>query len=390
MKTRAVTTHTSIMQRWGRCCVGTVLPWLLALSLSGCVGTQSAAPVRQGDSQERPVTERDKQLQDIDQRVEQTEKNNRAAMAELQRRLAAQEAEVRALHGNLEVVQHENKVLKDQVKEKAVTEADMDRPTFAQIEQPAPVQAGVVPSTGGPVPVAKPGAPPAAGVPVVPGTAVPGGTATPPAVTAMPPAAPLPGAAVPGAVPAGKPGVAAVTPAPSGAAPAAKSGAATPAGTPQQMYDAALLLLRSGQYNASREGFEKFLEKYPNDTLSDHAQYWIGELYSVQKQYREALVAFNQVLTRWPTSDKVPPCLLKIGFAFYELGDMANARASLTKLVNDYPDFSQMAMARQRLQEIAQKEKESGKGGTAAAESGKADAKPETPGSKRVKRLTGE
>ena len=311
------------------------------------------------------------------------------------------------LQGNLEVVQHENKDLKEQVKEKAVAESDMDRPAYAQIERAAPVapnQPGVAaPGTLPPVAGAKPGMP----LPPAGATGTPTQAGQPIPLPAAQPAQPLPPATQPAVSPAaGKPGATAVPPpvtgksgavataVPPGTTPPGKPGAAaSPAATPQQVYDAAFLLLKGGQYNASREGFEKFLEKFPEDTLADHAQYWIGELYSVQKQYREALVAFNQVLTRWPTSAKVPPSLLKIGFAFYELGDMANARASLTKLVNDYPDSSAVAMARQRLQDIAQKEKDPGKSAGSAAETSsgsKSEAKPEPPGSKRVKRLAGE
>ncbi|MBF0462428.1 MAG: tol-pal system protein YbgF [Magnetococcales bacterium] len=411
MKARAMTSRIPVMQRLGRRCVGTVLPWLLVLSLAGCAGDQTAAPVRQADGQsppQRPLAEWEKPMQDIDQKVEQAERNNRAVLAELQRKLAAQEAEMRQLRGNLEVVQHENKDLKDQVKEKAVAESDMDRPAFAQVEQAVPVApnqpggagAGLPPPTAGGV--AKPGLPlPPAGTPTTAthtGQSIPLPGAQP---TAQPPGQPIAQpvaqpAAQPVAQPAAQPvagkSVTPVASLPAGTAPSGKPGAAAPAATPQQMYDAAFLLLKGGQYNASREGFEKFLEKYPEDTLADHAQYWIGELYSVQKQYREALVAFNQVLTRWPTSAKVPPSLLKIGFAFYELGDMANARASLTKLVNDYPDSSAVAMARQRLQDIAQKEKESGKGVAAPVSGGKAAdvTKPDPPGSTRVKRLAGD
>lgn len=364
MNTRASSRRTLVVQRSGRRCVGAVLPWLFLFSLSGCVANQ-AAPARQA--------EWEKPAQETEQKVEQTE---RVILANLQRQMAAQEAEMRKIRGNLEVVQHENQVLKEQVREKAVVERDVEPPpAYAQPADPAAV------------PVA-PSVPAGAGGPPVAGK--------PPALAAVPPAAAAPPAAVPPAA-AGK--VAALAP-----QVAAKPGAvAQPAATPQQMYDAAYLQLKGGQYNASREGFERFLEKYPDDTLSDNAQYWIGELYSVQKQYREALVAFNQVLVRWPTSTKVPPSLLKIGFAFYELGDLANARASLNKLITDYPDSSAVALARQRLQEIAQKEKGaaaaagvgSGEGGGAAAAgggaaAGAAAAKPEPPGSKRVRRLVGE
>lgn len=131
------------------------------------------------------------------------------------------------------------------------------------------------------------------------------------------------------------------------AAPANKS--------PQGVYDEAFMLLKGGQYDRAQEGFEMFLKWYPNDALASNAQYWIGEVHYVQKRYPEAMVAYNQVLVRWPNGNKVPDSLLKIGFSFYELGDLSNARLSLEKLIKEFPDSSAVNLAKQRLKHIQQK-----------------------------------
>ncbi|MBF0422473.1 MAG: tol-pal system protein YbgF [Magnetococcales bacterium] len=122
--------------------------------------------------------------------------------------------------------------------------------------------------------------------------------------------------------------------------------------TAKQAYDDAFQLLKSGRYEDSLTAFKNYMEWFPNDALSDNAQYWIGELYYVQRKFPDALMAFNQVLVRWPTSGKVPASLLKIGFAFYELNDMDNAKNSLTRLVSDYPESPAVSMAKQRLEMI--------------------------------------
>ncbi|MBF0448082.1 MAG: tol-pal system protein YbgF [Magnetococcales bacterium] len=128
-----------------------------------------------------------------------------------------------------------------------------------------------------------------------------------------------------------------------------------PPASSREAYEAAFAKLRSGKYQESLDDFNQFLRWFPKDTLADNAQYWIGELHYVQKQYPESLQAFNNVLVQWPASTKVPACLLKIGFAFYELGDMQNARASLTRLVNDYPTSNAVSLANQRLQMIEER-----------------------------------
>ncbi|MBF0109811.1 MAG: tol-pal system protein YbgF [Magnetococcales bacterium] len=123
----------------------------------------------------------------------------------------------------------------------------------------------------------------------------------------------------------------------------------------KQAYEEAFLLLKGGRYDESLAVFKNFMEWFPNDPLADNAQYWIGELYYVQRKFPDALMAFNQVLVRWPNSGKVPASLLKIGFAFFELGDMENARNSLTRLISDFPESPAVSMAKQRLEMIEEK-----------------------------------
>ncbi|MBF0620628.1 MAG: tol-pal system protein YbgF [Magnetococcales bacterium] len=122
--------------------------------------------------------------------------------------------------------------------------------------------------------------------------------------------------------------------------------------SPKEAYDDAMLLLQSGQYDKALAGFSYFLQANPDDELSDNAQYWLGEVHYVQGQFREALMAFNQVLVRWPVSDKVPGSLLKIGFSFIQLEDYDNARLSLERIVSDYPGSSAVTPAKQRLKTL--------------------------------------
>ena len=164
--------------------------------------------------------------------------------------------------------------------------------------------------------------------------------ATAPAAVAPPPGSSLPGM-INGSAGGG---AAAVDKAPAAAAPMA--------GSSRELYDASFQQLKRGEYEPAKAGFTRFLKQHPDDGLADNAQYWIGELEYVQRHFSEALVAFNQVLIRWPASAKVPASLLKIGFAFHELGDRQNARASLMRLITDYPHSPAVAMAKQRLQLI--------------------------------------
>ena len=56
------------------------------------------------------------------------------------------------------------------------------------------------------------------------------------------------------------------------------------------------------------------------------AQYWIGDSLYAQKQFEAAIVAFDEVIRKYPEDNKVPAALLKQGYAFAELKDVRNAR----------------------------------------------------------------
>ncbi|MEG3639446.1 tol-pal system protein YbgF [Magnetococcus sp. PR-3] len=124
--------------------------------------------------------------------------------------------------------------------------------------------------------------------------------------------------------------------------------------TAKGSYDQAKLYVTSGQYDRAQELFEGFLSQYEADPLADNAQYWLGEMHYVQRNFRNALVEFNNVLVKWPNSAKVPDSLLKIGFSFYELEDYENARRALEQLVQNYPDANAVPLAMQRIKRIDQ------------------------------------
>ncbi|MBF0158493.1 MAG: tol-pal system protein YbgF [Magnetococcales bacterium] len=162
---------------------------------------------------------------------------------------------------------------------------------------------------------------------------VPAAATTPPVEEAVPPAAAPPAAVSQPATPAVKP--------------------AKPPSSASEAYQSALAAIQAGHYPQAIEGLNVVLKQFPTDPLAPNAQYWIGESHYKQRAFAEALVAYNQVLIRWPASDKVAPSLLKIGFSFFELGDLVNAKASLDRLVNEFPDATTVKnLAQERLKKI--------------------------------------
>ncbi|PLY09620.1 MAG: tol-pal system protein YbgF [Desulfuromonas sp.] len=120
--------------------------------------------------------------------------------------------------------------------------------------------------------------------------------------------------------------------------------------SPEEIYTRSLALVREGKdMQAAREGFQAFLKDYPQHSLAINAEYWIGETYYGDKQYKNAILQFQEIIDKNPQHVKVPSALLKQALAFQGLGDHENARLLLEKVVASYPQSPEAGKAQQKL-----------------------------------------
>lgn len=134
-------------------------------------------------------------------------------------------------------------------------------------------------------------------------------------------------------------------------APAASSAAplvALPAGTPQTQYDFAIDLLKRGEFPKARDGFKQFLAAHPKDPLAGNAQYWLGETYYVQGQYKDAADSFLKGYTTYSKSSKAPDSLLKLGMTLVALNQKDAACATFGQLKEQFPSASPAIVARNK------------------------------------------
>jgi tol-pal system protein YbgF len=149
-------------------------------------------------------------------------------------------------------------------------------------------------------------------------------------------------------------GVSSAGAAPAAAAVAASAGSgAADSGEDKAGYQAAFNLLKDGQYDRAIVAFQKFLVTYPESSLADNAQYWLGEAYYVNKAYPEAEAAFQRVVDKYPQSRKLADALLKIGFCRYETKQFQSAREVLGQVVARFADTPAARLAQQRLDKMS-------------------------------------
>ncbi|MFO7811981.1 MAG: tol-pal system protein YbgF, partial [Pelovirga sp.] len=121
--------------------------------------------------------------------------------------------------------------------------------------------------------------------------------------------------------------------------------------TPEQQYEQALQLIRdSTDFGRGREQMEAFTQNYPDHDLYVNALYWTGEALYGEKKFELAILQFQDVISRYPEHSKAPDALYKQALAFNSLEDEQNARATMRKLIDSYPDSDQARAAERFLQ----------------------------------------
>jgi tol-pal system protein YbgF len=104
----------------------------------------------------------------------------------------------------------------------------------------------------------------------------------------------------------------------------------------QQTYQEGLDLFHARNYKQATSVFESLLASDANNSLSDNAQYWIGECSYAMGQYKKAIIDFEKVFT-FPKSNKNDAAQFKLGLCYMRLGDSQKAKEEFQRLLDVYP-----------------------------------------------------
>lgn len=275
-------------------------------------------------------------------------------------RLNRLENQFRQMSGQMEQLQHENQVLKEQLRK---FQEDVDY-RFQEGRSGKASPGGSAPARPAPQPQRRSDVFNPSEAPSAPGAPLPLGATPPsaPLTAEMGQPAPLPGGQMPGQVsgigeliqeddmamdaapldinPAGR-----TVAIPTGAIPAAPASrgpsvAATSVGDPRSDFETAYGYFAQRQYEEAEMGFRRFLQSNPRDKLVPEAAYWLGETYLQRNRYREAAEQFLNVSTEHPSAARAPDALLKLGISLNGLGARDRACAVFGELDRKYPQAS--------------------------------------------------
>ncbi len=114
-------------------------------------------------------------------------------------------------------------------------------------------------------------------------------------------------------------------------------------------YEAALDIFRKGDFNNAAAAFDSFQRRYPGSGYSESVLYWLGNAHYGRRDYKEALVAFRQLVTAAPNHPRAPEAWLSIAMCQIELKDRPGARRTLEDLIKNHPQSEAAREARERL-----------------------------------------
>ena len=114
-------------------------------------------------------------------------------------------------------------------------------------------------------------------------------------------------------------------------------------------YEAALNLLKQGKNKEALGAFESLITRYPSGSFAPGAHFWAGNAALQAKDVAGASKHFNVVLNKWPSDPTAPDAMLGLANSQQAMGDAKTAQRTLQQLVDRYPQSNAAKIARQRL-----------------------------------------
>jgi TolA-binding protein len=109
---------------------------------------------------------------------------------------------------------------------------------------------------------------------------------------------------------------------------------------------------QAGSSDVAMALYNEWLGKWGKEPQAADAHYMLGKLMAEQKNCREAIAEFGQVVQNWKKSDKVPPALLGTSDCFASLNMNEQAKTALEVLSESYADSQEGKQAKEKLKKL--------------------------------------
>ncbi len=117
----------------------------------------------------------------------------------------------------------------------------------------------------------------------------------------------------------------------------------------RQALDAALKNVNKQSYDKAISSLTSFAQKYKGSKLVPEALYWLGSCYYAKGNFTRAIEIENRVVSNYSSHGKVPDALLILGMAQLDAKKTDAGKATLNRLVKQYPKSEAAKIAKSQL-----------------------------------------
>ena len=107
--------------------------------------------------------------------------------------------------------------------------------------------------------------------------------------------------------------------------------------SPEDEFQRAFDMLRSQQFTDAKNALKIFIDNHKEEKLSGSAHYWLGEIYLLKKEYREAALVLAEGYQKFPKSIKAPDTLYKLSESLINIDKKINGCNTLKKFTEEFP-----------------------------------------------------
>ena len=122
--------------------------------------------------------------------------------------------------------------------------------------------------------------------------------------------------------------------------------------SPEEQFQAAFDNLRSQKFKKAKSDLELFIKEHASHNLAGSAHYWLGEIYLLQKEYREASLVFAEGYQKYPESVKSPESLYKLAETLTKIEKKDEACNILNQFVLKYPNNKLIDKTKSRINDL--------------------------------------
>lgn len=117
-------------------------------------------------------------------------------------------------------------------------------------------------------------------------------------------------------------------------------------------FDAAFSLFRAGDFVKSQKAFFEFIQRYSGSGYSPSALYWLGNAQYSNRDYKEAIINFRNMIAKTPDHMRAPEAMLSISNCQMEMKDPKAAKKTIEDLMKIYPKSEAAFAGVERLRTI--------------------------------------